>query len=842
MNVTSPLRLVAPVLLLLSSNLCTLADDFQSEWPGDTQRTWIGPEYWANPLQDWQISGGRLEAAVGGPNRNVFLLTHELIDRAGDLKMSVRLGRMDDGRTKLDMGLVGFSLGVQGPLGEYRNDALYGRGLPAGINTQGELVLGPAKAKKPISSPGPAAILDQIELRLTAQPEADHYQVVLSAHDARDGKELDRVVQPIRPEQLVGGLALVCSRTAGAGKKKAGRGGNVRFWFDDWKISGSKVAGRADRTFGPILFSQYTLSGGVLKITAQMAPLGEADSQTVRMEIRGEGKDTWKRVGEAKIDGLARTATIRVDNWDTSRDTAYRLVYDFGGKDHFRSGIVRRDPVGKETIVVAAFTGNQDYAFPNHVIAQNVAKQDPDVLFFSGDQIYEGNAGYGIQREPLQVSCLDYLRKWYLFGWAFGDLMRDRPSISIPDDHDVYQGNIWGGGGRKVQQKEHDSGGYVMDPAWVNMVQRTQTSHLPDPYDATPVEQGISVYYTDITYGRISFAVLEDRKWKSGPKGLCPPTGGRADNVTDPNFDPRTADVPGAVLLGRRQLRFLADWAADWRDAEFKVALSQTIFAGSCSHHGANLTRLVADYDCNGWPQSGRNRALYELRRGFALHIAGDQHLASIIQQGIDQFNDAAWSFCVPSIAAGYPRAWQPLEPGKNRQPGLPEYTGEFLDGLGNRITIWAVANPQKEYREGVIEKARDKASGYGIARFNKTTRRITLECWPLDVDPTAPGAAQYPGWPKTINQLDNDGRKPVAYLPTIQVSGLSDPVFQIIDESNLRVVYTVRIKGTKFRPPVYGKGKHTIHVSDPERGQKIILGDMPALPADQSRTIEVKF
>jgi alkaline phosphatase D len=839
MNVTGPLRLVALILLLSS---LSLADDFQSEWPDNVQRTWIGPEYWANPLQDWQLSGGRLECVVGGPNRNVFLLTHELIDRAGDLNMSVRLGRMDDGQAKLDKGFVGFSLGVQGPLGEYRNNALHGRGLLAGINTRGELVLGPAKAKKPISSPGPASVLAQIELRLAAKPDGQRYQVVLSAHDPTDGKELDRVVQPIRPDQLVGGLALVSSRSAAAAKNKAARGGNVRFWFDDWRISGSKVAGHADRTFGPILFSQYTLSGGVLKITAQMPPVGQTDSQTVRLEIRAEGNDTWKPAGEASIDKLARTATIRVENWDASRDTPYRLVYHLAGNDHFWCGTIRRDPVDKETIVVAAFTGNQDYAFPNHVIAQNVAKQDPDLLFFSGDQIYEGNAGYGIQREPLEVACLDYLRKWYLFGWAFGDLIRDRPSISIPDDHDVYQGNIWGAGGRKVEQKDHDAGGYVMGPTWVNMVQRTQTSHLPDPCDPTPVEQGITVYYTAMNYGRISFAVIEDRKWKSGPKGLCPPTGGRPDHVTDPNFDPRTADVPGAVLLGRRQLRFLADWAADWRGSDFKVALSQTIFSGSCSLHGGNLMRLVADYDCNGWPQSGRNKALYELRRGFALHIAGDQHLASIIQQGIDQFNDAAWSLCVPSIAAGYPRVWQPLEPGKNRQPGFPDYTGEFLDGLGNRITVWAVANPQKEYRKGVIQRARDKASGYGIARFNKTTRDITLECWPLDIDPTADGAAQYPGWPKTINQLDNDGRQPVAYLPTIQVTGITDPVFQIVDEANIRVVYTIRIKGTKFRPPVYGKGKHTIHVSNPERGQKIILGDMPALPPDQTRTIEVTF
>ena len=35
--------------------------------------------------------------------------------------------------------------------------------------------------------------------------------------------------------------------------------------------------------------------------------------------------------------------------------------------------------------------------------------------------------------------------------------------------------------------------------------------------------------------------------------------------------------------------------------------------------------KLAADCDSNGWPQSGRNRALREMRKGFALHLAGDQ-------------------------------------------------------------------------------------------------------------------------------------------------------------------------------------------------------------------------
>ncbi len=71
---------------------------FKSQWDKDLDRVWLGADFWANPLQDWQVRGGRAECIAAKPNRNVHLLTRELADRKGDLRMSVtrfqqRLGR-----------------------------------------------------------------------------------------------------------------------------------------------------------------------------------------------------------------------------------------------------------------------------------------------------------------------------------------------------------------------------------------------------------------------------------------------------------------------------------------------------------------------------------------------------------------------------------------------------------------------------------------------------------------------------------------------------------------------------------------------------------------------------
>ena len=75
------------------------------------------------------------------------------------------------------------------------------------------------------------------------------------------------------------------------------------------------------------------------------------------------------------------------------------------------------------------------------------------------------------------------------------------------------------------------------------------------------------------------------------------------------------------------------------------------------------------------------------------------------------------------------------------------------------------------------------------------------MECWPRNVDMTAAGAKPYPGWPMTIGQADNYGRRAAAHLPALKVAGMEDPVVQVVDESSGEIVYTLRIKGHDSDP-----------------------------------------
>ena len=293
-----------------------------------------------------------------------------------------------------------------------------------------------------------------------------------------------------------------------------------------------------------------------------------------------------------------------------------------------------------------------------------------------------------------------------------------------------------------------EDGGYIYDPDYVKMVERCQTACLPDPFDPAPVGQGIGVYYTHLLLGEVDFAVIEDRKFKTGPAGKIPQQGPRPDHITNPDYDPASIDVPGLVLLGDRQLEFLDRWAGWTGGVKMRAVLSQTGFCGAAHLHGTIDNRLKADLDSNGWPQTGRKKALEAIRKAHAVHIAGDQPLPTVIRHGIDTFGDGPWAFVVPaSVNTYYNRWWWPgdEQPGANHDPDSPlPWTGDYYDGLGNPITMVAYANPESPSRAG----------GFGVIRFNKPAHEVTFECWPRDVFIPAKGAAQFTGWPVTV-QVD---------------------------------------------------------------------------------------
>jgi hypothetical protein len=838
---------------------------FQSAWPPNVERVFAGPEYWANRLQDWRISRGRLECADGrsaSPMRTLHLLTRRLGGSPAGFALSVRSGAIGAGPVSADAA-TGFLIGAGGAAMEYRAAALIhhqpgpGGGIFAGCDARGRVFFRDFEKPQPKLESAPAIreAPGEIRLELIASPlGGDASELTLVARDGA-GRELNRASQRFPDASLEGNVALVSH--PGTGNNSA------RFWFRDWQLSGERVEARPDRACGPVISALYTVHDRALKLTAQFMPVGLQESRTAQLQIR-QGR-AWKTVQSATINPSGWVAQFRVDKWDDRKDAPYRLRYllrGAGGRPqaHSWEGTIRANPINKDELVLASlscvqqingaiaanptYRWNYNINFPHADLTPNLKKHAVDLWFFAGDQIYEGNPTR-IVREPLDEAELDYLYKWYLWCWAFGDVVRHAPCICIPDDHDVYHGNIWGDGGRAAAPGDPAGllGGYGMTASWLNMMQRTQTSHLPDPYDPTPVAQGIGVYYTQLVWGGVGFAILEDRKFKSSPS-IVKAEMTRDSHITQKGYDTREADLPGASLLGDRQVKFLHEFSKDWRGQQMKAALSQTIFCNlQISSRPPTTGELDRDLDSNGWPQSGRKAALRELRRGFMIHLAGDQHLASALQHGVDEFGDACWSQCSPAIANLYTRFWNPDYPPVNQKPGLRPFMGDYEDGFHNRITVHAVANPVDNPAPGQFPEPMElhrKATGYNIVRFNKAVRAITLETWPRYADPKS--GRQYEGWPITIRQIDNYGRKAAAYLPRLNVRGMKDPVVQVIEEASGEVVYTLRIDGNEFRPKVFARGKYTVKVGEPGTSRLKTLTGINAVGEESSDSIEIEL
>lgn len=870
-------------MLLLGACGVTQSPRYSSPWEYSPDGPWTGPELWANRLQDWQIAGGRLECLSSLPMRTLHLTTMRLNSSGVDLISSVDVLKLAGGNGTDSA--AGFLLGAGKDL-DFRAASLihhsYGKqaGLFAGCDGQGRLFIRDFEQKNEYLAYQKKELSDWDRLRLDLRLEAgdDGYTLILQALDVGGDNVISSLTVPgLHPDRLAGNIALVSHGGYEAGS-------DSRFAFEDWEITGSKLEHFPGRNLGPMVAALYTLSRGTLKLTVQFMPLSKEENQKVDLYILGS--QDWEHAGSASLIYPSYTVSFRIDNWGYREDVPFRVEYVLQRhkeKKFVLEGIIKKDPVDKDRLVMVSmscvkqvvkpgpglwsgvdgewYPWDWGVLYPHADLVERLKKHEPDVMFFAGDQVYEGASPTRADREK---PFLDYLYKWYLWCITNKELTARIPTIAIPDDHDVYHGNVWGAGGKATDpgltgQDAQDSGGYRMSPGFVNMVQTTQTSHLPDPYDPTPAKQGISVYFTECNIGGLSLAILEDRKFKSAPQPIFPEAGiinGWAQNTSwDVKKDSR---IENASLLGERQLQFLKDWVGDWSNRTWmKAVLSQTLFSTVATLPATAKSdavvpgleipetgtyvegdKLVADFDSNGWPQEGRDRAIRLFRKAFALHIVGDQHLANTSQYGVEEWRDSGYVIVSPATGNLFPRRWWPPFPGKNREAGSPVYTGDFEDGFGNKVTVLSVANPQKTTVHPV--RHHELATGYSVITFDKHSRDIRMANWPYWADPEKD--EPFPGWPILINQLDNFGKKSIAWLPEVRVSGLTDPVFQIYHQKSGEMVYALRIDGQTFQPKVFDLGLYTLKIGEPDSGTWEKIDGIPAQRSRDAKPLEVNF
>ena len=729
--------------------------------PTDRTRTWLGPPYWANRLQDWRLHQGRLECVTSsGPmrTRTVAVLTRELVAGDHPARIGVRTGTLAAGE-----GFSGFLVGTGAGRLDHRAAALVqgasgeGGGILCTYEADGsvgfrdhtdearQFAYTPLPGVVRSGQPRPRALDEDVALVLELSPRGrGRFRLSLEARDAGGRPLAAARLDGVDGAALTGGIALVSSSTLA--------NGGARHWFAGLGTAGAKLAGRPERAEGPVLGALYSLNGPVLKLTAQLLPVGETDPRELRLQLERPGGG-WEDAGSAPV-GAGFAAAFRLTGWDGAAARRYRVQYGQGSaEEQAFEGTVAADPAGDGELRVGLldctihsyrplnvgsdlhdrlagsrplglYTADNLY-FPYAELADRLRRQRPHLLAAVGDQYYEHRP---TTKEQGPEPTLDVLYRWYLWVWAFRDLTRSLPTVVLVDDHDVYHPNLWGNAGAPAPGGDYRQGGYLHPAAWVNLVQRVQTSHNPDPYDPAPVAQGIGVYYGAFRYGGVGFAMVEDRKFKTGDKDNRDAAGKRYD----------------LTILGDRQQRFLADWAG--RDpGSPKICFSQTLW-GCLQTDERGRAQFDSDADA---ASSGRRTALELVKRAGALLLSGDQHLASLVHHGLDDFGDGPVQFVAPAAGSAWQRWFEPA--GALPNPGDSPWTGDFTDAYGNRMRVLAVANPRltkaafraaRKGRSGELGDRRRKREGYGLVRVDKANRQFVIECWPWD------GGPQFDGWP----------------------------------------------------------------------------------------------
>ncbi|MGW8178075.1 MAG: hypothetical protein ACWGQW_04680, partial [bacterium] len=237
----------------------------------------------------------------------------------------VTTGLLSGGQQLSANAWTGFLLGAgQGEL-DYRAAALVhhlpgkGGGVIAAVDGRGRLVVrdmaipgypeiaasSAEKLREPLTG-------RRLLLLLDASPRGEEICLNLSVRDLSSGNVVGETLSVDLPARLlVGNLALVSN--PGSTSDQAS------FWFESWRVSGEKLDYDSGRSFGPVLGTMYTVSGGVVKMTVQLPPVGPGHLPIVRLETLNHSEEAWNVVSEASVVVPGYTAHLRINDWNAER-------------------------------------------------------------------------------------------------------------------------------------------------------------------------------------------------------------------------------------------------------------------------------------------------------------------------------------------------------------------------------------------------------------------------------------------------------------------------------------------------------------------------------------------
>ena len=330
-------------------------------------------------------------------------------------------------------------------------------------------------------------------------------------------------------------------------------------------------------------------------------------AHSVHAEVRGLRPDRWYwyrfLAGDA-VSPVGRTRTAPAANSNPAR-----LKFCFASCQHFEQGWFNA--------------------------YRHIAKDDPDLLVFLGDYIYESSWGKALVRRhnaPEPTSLDDYRVRHALYK-TDTDLQaahRAMPWLLTWDDHEVDNDYA---DDRPEDGMEREA--FLLRRA---AAYRAYYEHLPLPARMRPEGAQMRIY-TEFDWGKLArFCLLDDRQYRSWQ--ACPKPGRRGgSNTVDIESCPQLFN-PKRSMLGGAQERWL-EGALERSPARWNVLAQQTPMAQFDQKSGPGRIAWTDGWD--GYP-AARKRLLEFVRARRIPNpvvIGGDVHSFNVNDLKLD-FDDPA--------------------------------------------------------------------------------------------------------------------------------------------------------------------------------------------------------
>jgi alkaline phosphatase D len=261
---------------------------------------------------------------------------------------------------------------------------------------------------------------------------------------------------------------------------------------------------------------------------------------------------------------------------------------------------------------------------------RHMVADDPDLIVFLGDYIYESHWGRDLVRShgsPEPYTLDDYRARYALYK-SDPDLQAAHaacPWVVTWDDHEVdndYADDRSEDGMEKAQFLERRAAAY-----------RAYYEHMPLPERMKPNGPDMRIY-TALDWGTLArFYTLDDRQYRSWH--ACPRPGRRGGSNTVDVEQCGQMFSPGRSMLGRAQERWL-DGALGESAAAWNVLAQQTPMAQFDQRPGAGRRAWTDGWD--GYP-AARQRlldSLHSRKTRNPVVLGGDVHSFNVNQLKLD--------------------------------------------------------------------------------------------------------------------------------------------------------------------------------------------------------------